>query len=144
VAFRADLVSGEQGIFTGSGGPTTTIADTSGVFDSFSDGPSINAGGTVAFQAFLDTGEEGIFTGPNAVADKVIQIGDALDGSTVTNLLFFREAFNAHGQLTFFATLANGQEGIFRADPVPEPGPVVLMGGGLACWLAYRWWRRRT
>lgn len=35
VAFRANLDTGGSGIFTGSGGPLTTIADTSGSFRSF-------------------------------------------------------------------------------------------------------------
>lgn len=39
VAFHAMLTSGGQGIFTGTGGPTTTIADSSGMFNTFSTHP---------------------------------------------------------------------------------------------------------
>ncbi len=63
VAFRANLDAGGQGIFTGSGGPVTTIADTSGPFLLFDPLPSINAAGTVTFVAALPGGGQGIFTG---------------------------------------------------------------------------------
>jgi hypothetical protein len=40
---------GDQGIFTGSGSGTTTVADNLASFASFADGPTINDSGTVAF-----------------------------------------------------------------------------------------------
>src|ERR1044072_8980526 len=54
VAFGAFLDNGLQGIFTGSGGAITTIADTSNPsLLSFGD-PDINNSGKVAFRATLD------------------------------------------------------------------------------------------
>ena len=50
VAFGAGLDTGSSGIFTGRGGPTTTIVDSSAPFDHFG-GYSLNNNGTVAFQA---------------------------------------------------------------------------------------------
>ncbi|MEW5859613.1 MAG: choice-of-anchor tandem repeat NxxGxxAF-containing protein [Cyanobacteriota bacterium] len=129
VAFNADLDAGGEGIFTGNGTTTTTIADTSGIFSNFG-AASINDAGIVAFLAGLDAGGTGIFTGSNPLTDKVIGTGDTLFGSTVKSLGFFREGLNNPGQLAFFASLANGTTGIFRADPgvsgeptkdVPEP-----------------------
>jgi hypothetical protein len=81
VAFIASLDTGESGIFSGSGGPTTTLYDTSGPFSGFGGfdsffnitGPSLNDSGTVAFIASLDAGEQGIFTGsggpPTTIVD---------------------------------------------------------------------------
>jgi hypothetical protein len=129
VAFNADLDAGGEGIFTGNGTRTNTIADTSGIFSNFG-AASINDVGIVAFLAGLDAGGIGIFTGSNSLTNKVIGTGDTLFGSTVTSLGFFREGLNNPGQLAFFASLANGTTGIFRADPgvsgeppkdVPEP-----------------------
>src|SRR5262245_26017172 len=54
VAFRANLVLGGQGIFTGDGQALATIHTTVNSplgFTRFGRIPSINAGGTVAFQA---------------------------------------------------------------------------------------------
>jgi hypothetical protein len=108
-----------ESIFTGTGGPLTTIADTSGPFSHFGN-PSINNAGTVVFLALLEAGGSGIFTGPDPVADQVIATGDLLFGSTVVSLGFLQGlGLNDAGQVAFFATLANGESGIFRADPVP-------------------------
>jgi hypothetical protein len=116
---------GGGGIFTSSGGVTTMIADNTGPFRTFGSGlPAINDAGTVAFLASLDEGGSGIFTGPNPVTDKVIATGDSLFGSTVTSLSFNRfssKGLNNAGQLTFFAQLADGISGIFRADPESTP-----------------------
>jgi hypothetical protein len=130
VAFNADLDAGGEGIFTGNGTTTTTIADTSGIFSNFG-AASINDAGIVAFLAGQDAGGTGIFTGSNSLTNKVIGTGDTLFGSTVTSLGFFREGLNNPGQLAFFASLADGTTGIFRADhrgvpdeptkDVPEP-----------------------
>ena len=54
VAFFAILDTGERGVFTGSGGPTTTIADEGGRFIELPpSSPSLNESGTVAFSARL-------------------------------------------------------------------------------------------
>jgi hypothetical protein len=61
------------------------------------------------------------------VSDKVIGTGDNLFESTVTSISFGNHGLNNLGQLAFYAQLANGTSGIFRADPVsdtPEPEPV--------------------
>ncbi len=124
VAFLADLDAGGSGIFTSSGGAITTVADTSGPFSSFGvESTAINDTGTVAFLANLDTGGAGIFTGLDSVVDQVIATGDSLFGSTVTSLSFSKTGLNNSGQVAFFARLANGTEGIFRANPVSEPPP---------------------
>jgi hypothetical protein len=55
VAFTALLDTFEQGVFTGRGGPITTIVDTTG---QEAGSPSINDSGTVAFQASRGNGQE--------------------------------------------------------------------------------------
>lgn len=118
VAFWAHLVAGGEGIFTSNGTTLTTVVDTSGPF-SHLQAFSLNNVGTVAFGAALRTGGDGLFTGPDPVADKVLATGDPLFGSTVTLLgdYLFKEGLNDKGQIAFFARLANGVYGIFRADP---------------------------
>jgi hypothetical protein len=142
---------GGGGIFTSSGGVTTIIADNTGPFRTFS-GLAINDAGTVAFLASLDEGGSGIFTGPNPVTDKVIATGDSLFNSTVTSFGFGfgSKGLNNAGQLTFFAQLADGSSGIFRADPesTPNPQPVsepasvldLLAVGALGIGT---WWKRQ-
>jgi hypothetical protein len=61
VAFMSLLAGGDAGIFTGRGGPLTTVVDTSGAFSDLGD-PSINDAGRVAFWAALDAGGQGVFS----------------------------------------------------------------------------------
>ncbi|PSB25432.1 DUF7453 family protein [Stenomitos frigidus] len=120
VAFLAQLDNHEAGIFTiDTNAILTTVATTEGPFSAFLSDPSISPDGKVAFQARLDDGSEGIFVGSDPRTGKVIGVGDVVAGSTVTQLFFTgREAFNGLGQIAFGATLANGTNGIFRADPI--------------------------
>jgi hypothetical protein len=121
VAFTAFLDSNEQAILTGDGATLTVIADTSGPFSDFGffGGPAINDSGDVAFNGTLDGGfGTGIYTGPDPAADSVIEVGDTLGGSVVTNALVCSEGLNNNGQVAFVAQLEDGRTLIVRADPV--------------------------
>jgi hypothetical protein len=118
----ADLFVEE--IVTGSGGPLTTVVDTRGPFAFFGfRPPSLNNGGDVAFHGTLDDGTSGIFVGPDATLDRVVAVGDTLDGATVQNLTFCEEGLNDSGQLGFIAQLedpgspAGLRMAVFRATP---------------------------
>lgn len=113
VVFRGSSDKVGEGIFTGSGGAITTIADTQGPFfgfpDNFAKGPVINNAGTVAFNALLDDGSEGIFTSRNG---SITTIAD-------TNGPFSRfssPTINNRGTLAFKAFLDDGVEGIFTSS----------------------------
>ncbi len=116
VAFHAFLDNGTNGIFVGVGGQVTTIADSTGGAASFGD-PSLNDNGDVAFTATLDGGRQGLFVASGGSGRRVILTGNALDGSTVTNLILGREGLNNAGQLAFRAQLADGRSVVFRATP---------------------------
>jgi len=130
VAFGAVLKTGpnpffNDGIFVVRGGQLQTLVDASGPFQiglSFGR-PTLNNQGQVAFLASLKSGGFGLFVGPDPVADRVIFLGDALDGSTVTGLSVFGGYFNNVGQLAFTANLADGRTAIFRADPARAGRP---------------------
>jgi hypothetical protein len=156
VAFQGTFGSA-RGMFTGNGGPTTTIADSSGPLNIALGDQSIalNNHGDVAFLAGVDAGGESIFTGPDS-DDEVIGHGDALLGSTIghplfpsltiDNIEFFRDGLNDSGQLAFWAQLTDGREVVVRATPldivsVPEPGTVAIVAAGLPLLLLAR---RRT
>ena len=79
VAFRANDTSGTPLMFTGSGGPLTTIADVTGQFSGFGSRYSINNNDLVAFQANLDSGGNGIFTSDGTTTTT---IADPTDGFT--------------------------------------------------------------
>ena len=108
-------------LFDRSTSTLRTIVDTSsGSFQTFS-AFAINNNDNVAFTATLNGGERGIFTGADPVADKVIATGDSLAGSKVTGLGFFgRNGLNNNGQIAFYVRLENGEQAIYRAEPVAE------------------------
>ena len=130
VAFVGGLGFGNDAIGTGSGGPPIIIADTLGPFQNFDlNSVSINIANTVVFRASLDAGGSGIYTGPDPVADKVIQTGDPIFGSTVIFVNFLSGGLNDNGQIAFAVSLADGTHAVFRADPVEEaPAPEATAG----------------
>ena len=125
VAFLANLTAGGSGIFTGSGGATTMIADTSGSFSGLG-APIINNSGSVFFGALLHSGGLELYIDSNPI----IGSGDALDGSTVTNLNYSLGNLNDNGSFVFYAELADGRSGLYVANVVPEPSSFVLLAGG--------------
>jgi hypothetical protein len=151
VAFLASLRAGGSGIFLGNGsmgGSTSLIADTASSLFSGFDQVSLGGEGTVAFLARLTGGGTGIFTGSSdgtatGKTNKVIQTGDMLFGSTVTGLDFHSEGLNDGGQVAFRYTLADGRNGIARAQVIPEPGSLLLATTVLAPFLGRRVLRRR-
>ena len=119
-------------LFDRSASTLRTIADTSsGSFKTFNDFYfAINNNDSVAFTATLNGGESGIFTGADPVADKVIATGDSLEGSTVTSWSLSGSAIlNNLGQIAFYVKLANGEQAIYRADPVANK--VIATGDSL-------------
>lgn len=73
VVFAARLDDGSKGIFTGSGGATTTIADTNGPLSGFPVGePEINNSGTVVFNAFRDDGGVGVFSNSGGTTTTIV------------------------------------------------------------------------
>ncbi|TBR61258.1 exosortase [Westiellopsis prolifica IICB1] len=120
VAFKGVLKKEDgEGIFLVNNGTITTIADNSKDF-SFFENPAINDIGTVAFKGVLKNGGLGIFTGADPAVDKVIVAGDILFGSTVKDIYFSSKGLNNSNQIVFYATLADGTGGIFRANPQSE------------------------
>jgi probable HAF family extracellular repeat protein len=119
IAFKAyEDSTGEPGIFVvnqnGTGLQMIAHAGAGGPYSMF-DSPIINDIGMVVFRGYLDTGERGIFAGPDAVADKIIQEGDPLFGSTATSVVFLR-GLNNRNQIAFYYELADGRSGIAKAQ----------------------------
>jgi len=82
--------------------------------------PSLNNRGDVAFIADLDDGGRAIFVAPG---NRVIGVGDSLDGATISSLSFCEEGLNDSSHLAFLAFLDDPQApdgfrvAVFRASP---------------------------
>jgi hypothetical protein len=124
VAFLGTL-NGEYAVYTTADG--MAFSRKSQVNDPSTGAPiSINDSGEVAYPGGDGTGGGAIFVGRNLVTDRVIGTDDLLDNSTVVHLrLMSSEAFNNAGQVAFYARLADGREGVYRADPVDRVAPTV-------------------
>jgi hypothetical protein len=119
--------SGQPGaaLFRLRHGKLETLAETTtGRFLDLGSQPALNNRGEVAFLGTLPGGAQGIFTGADPVGDKVIQVGDPLDGSTVSDLTFAfaNTGLNDRGAIAFVASLADGRQGIFVATPDVDEG----------------------
>lgn len=111
MAFEASLDNTGNGIFTGSGGPITTIANTSGPFRYFV-GASINKGGAVAFRAGMqDQTSERIVIARGGTFTTIAESNIASDSSFV--IFNSVPSINNAGKVAFEASLSGGREGIF-------------------------------
>lgn len=83
--------------------------------------PSSNAAGDLAFVA-LERGRETLFLRGNGygITGSLLAVGDALAGSTVARLATMAHSLDAYQDVLFFAVLADGREGLFRASPQPR------------------------
>jgi hypothetical protein len=113
-----------SGLFLSRHGEIRTVVDSTGAFGDFGFAPGLNARNEIAFQGITRSVNPaqsltGIFTGGDPIADRVIAVGDSLDGSTVSGLdpLSFASSLNNGGQIAFLVFLADGRTGVYRADP---------------------------
>ncbi|MFP4123428.1 MAG: choice-of-anchor tandem repeat NxxGxxAF-containing protein [Coleofasciculus sp.] len=114
VVFFAELTSGDQGIYvgTGVGGPKIIVDNKSdSIFSSFGQGLALNNDGTVAFFADVDAGGQGIFTSNGVRNTQQIAHTSGTYSSFAPGL-----AINDSGTVAFFANLDNGGQEIFTSD----------------------------
>jgi hypothetical protein len=133
VAFVGSL-AGTFGIYTTDDGVNMTLVGTNPV-----SGLSISDSGSVVYRKTLSAGAgSGIYIGRAGALDRpVIEQGQALDGSTVTDAFIWEESLNDEGQVAFWARLADGRHGIYRADPPTvvnitangSDGPIAVAAG---------------
>ena len=102
-----------SGIYTGVGGPSTTIADTFGPWSKFGEA-AINDAGTVAFRADLDVGGSGIFAASGSTINTVVDSSGPFKS-------FKDPRIGGDGSVAFAGFLDDGQSGIFTgSDPVTD------------------------
>jgi hypothetical protein len=110
-----------SGVYSGSGGTITehiyAKGDDSVAYTFVVLYPNRNDNGDIAFLAQRTGTGNGLYAGPDPVADKVLEVGDTLDGKTVVALSTGRHFLNNQGQMVFHVTLSDGSFAIYRADP---------------------------
>jgi len=122
VTFVAGFGAGGQAIVSGSGGPLTTIVDTTGPFDNFLSMIGMSSTGAIAFAADVDSGGRGVFLAKDGGITTIVDPNDPAFSSIDDRL-----SVNADDAVVFQATLASGEDGLFLADD-GSIRPVILDG----------------
>jgi hypothetical protein len=151
VAFQGYYSDGSDngvGVFTGNGGPLTTIVKTGdpapgGTFFDVTLGQIAENGQQVSFTGSWENNGSGVFVSDGGVISTVIKRGDLLFGQPVQILRTEKVPLDPHGsgRVAFGYILANGVRGIAMATPVPEPAAGVT--GAIAALIAARVRRAR-
>jgi hypothetical protein len=112
--------------FSGSGADAVVCVDPDGSHrrilssdDGFATcrGAIVAENGSVVALATPHGGGLGLFAGPDPEADRLVMVGDPVDGSTVVDLAANPVSINASGALVARLALADGRELIVRFDP---------------------------
>jgi hypothetical protein len=120
VAFEGRLdvggIPGIGGLYTTADGSSVSLVGSVPIAGSQF---SMNDAGTVAYRLTTTAGVgSGVFIGrPGAINQKIINVGDPIDGSTLLDAFVWAESLNNNGQIAFWAQLADGRRGVYRADP---------------------------
>lgn len=106
------------------------LVDTSTGFASFGD-VLLDDFGRIVFSATKSRGGSGVYDGPDPVANKILEVGDIVDGRLYSVVSLGKG--NDWGQFTlitsdFFTT--DRQVWRVTPEPVPEPGRIALIGAG--------------
>lgn len=80
----------------------------------------------LAFLGFGASGQQGIYDLFGGSLFKVVDLTGVLGGRAITGLEFGRSGLSGD-RVAFQATFADGSQGIYTADVIPEPGTVALL-----------------
>jgi hypothetical protein len=137
VVLEGTFPNGVRAVLVGSGGPLTTIADTSGGAFTNVGSPDINDASRVTFIARRSDGQYGVYKGGGPSAP--ILIADTAGAFSS----FVDPAINENDQVAFMAFLDSGGTGVFTGpDPVADrvigTGDVVLGRTVAEVWFGFR------
>ncbi len=115
VFVAATQASGQDVVVTVDG-DTVTVVDEQGAFASFRGALPLGADGVARLATPLG-GFLGLFSGPDPVRDRIVEIGEPLLGSVVTDLAANPVSTSAAGHLAVRVAVADGREAVLRFDP---------------------------
>jgi hypothetical protein len=113
VAFAGISTDGWAGVFIARDGQVTPVPGG----DAFETHRGcLVSGATVVRIATPYGGSLGLFSGPDPVADRILGVGDPLEGSTVDALAANPVSVDGTGHLAVVVSLADGRGAVVRAD----------------------------
>jgi hypothetical protein len=84
-------------------------------------GPSMNPAGDVAFVASANGNDTLFLRYAMGITTPITTAGDPLAGGTIARLVLMPTSLDLYRQILFYAVLADGRAGLFRASPPPAP-----------------------
>jgi hypothetical protein len=128
---------GRTGIYLSSGGTLSPVADTTtavpggtGTFTGFLTTGVAVSGGRVVFQGTDSAGKTGVYSALGGSIQKVVAVGDVLNGHTLTAVSISDFAYD--GGDTAVLVSYSGGSAVYQFVPVPEPLGIVAAAGFLA------------
>jgi len=109
VAFRAESLSGLEGIYLAEKGGVRIVTSGGGIFRKFQGLPVVNREGDVVFRADLNNGGQGVYKDCGGTIQQIIETGDEF-----VELGLF-PTINNRDQVAFVAKLRDGTQGVFVA-----------------------------
>ncbi len=109
----------------------TQLVDTSTGFASFGD-VLLDDFGRIVFSATKSLGGSGVYDGPDPVANKILEVGDIVDGRLYSVVSLGKG--NDWGQFTLITSdfyTTDRQVWRVTPEPAPEPGMAMLLGAGV-------------
>jgi hypothetical protein len=88
-------------------------------------GASTNVAGDVLFVAREERGDVLLLRQPLGIVHRIVAAGDPLGDSVVEHLVSMPNSIDDYRRILFYAELADGRAGLFRADPRPRPFQIV-------------------
>ena len=129
------ISSSERNLYLYESGVGSSLIADHADFDSISEaGMLVNNNRDVIFNATAG-GVEGLFTGGDPVLDRILSVGEELDGGVAVSFLIRKGMFNDSGNFVFTARLDDDMDGnadrhaVFFANAtaaVPEPSSLIL------------------
>jgi len=131
VYVRDTTAGGKFGIFRVNSSGITSVVNTTD--DAFSNIGffSVNADGDIVFIG-TSGGVTGLYTGANPTTDKLVEVGDTIDGIGVQFFTLSSDALNDNDQVAFGFGGTDGENHLVVGSTVPEPASALMLGlGGL-------------
>lgn len=136
IVFRATEDNGVRSVFGGHPSALTRLADDTGPLEAFF-APSINSSGEAVFVARFDVGGRQIMNGPDVVNNRILGIGDVVDGRVIADVnLGPYNAINDDGVIAVAVEFWDGTDGVVRVTPFGNfltdlKGQITTSAGGL-------------
>ncbi len=134
VVFQGTVPAGKPGVYRSQAGALSLIADANTAIPdgtgnfTFAGNPAMD-GGVIVFIGTGNGGQRGIYLSEAGPLVKLIAVGDALDGRTVSDVDINPHEAIRGNSIVFSAVFSNGSSGIYVADLLVAAAEIPVLNG---------------